>query len=201
MIDVELMTPHHLTVGYTGAPGDRTFYLQAQDDETLLTLRMEKLQVQGIGELLGQLLTRVEDAPATDWDRAAMDLRPPIDPRWQVGEISLGVDPDVRRFVIEIVELDAADFGAGDPDPDDPDAGELEGDDGDEDDDEEIGFGDDDRREARVWCDQDQARRLAAHAKEIVAQGRPRCELCGRPTDADGGHVCPATNGHGRLSR
>lgn len=52
----------------------------------------------------------------------------------------------------------------------------------------------------RIWADHDQARRLAAHAAAVVAEGRPRCHLCGRPL-AIGGHVCPATNGHGKLSR
>lgn len=169
MIEVELTDPHHVTVGYTGVPGDRTFFLQAQDEDTLLTLQLEKAQVEGLGELLTQLLARVEDVPASDWDRDAMDLRTPIDARWRVGEISLGLDPDIARFALEVGELAT----------------------------EEVT----EPREARIWCDQDQARRLAAHAREVVGQGRPRCELCGRPTDVDGGHVCPATNGHGRLSR
>lgn len=169
MIEVELSDPHHITVGYTGVPGQRTFFLQAQDEETLLTLQLEKAQVEGLGELLTQLLARVEDVPASDWDRAAMDLRTPIDARWGIGEISLGLDPDIARFALEVAEIAA----------------------------EEII----DPREARIWCDRDQARRLAAHAMEVIGQGRPRCELCGRPTDVDGGHVCPATNGHGRLSR
>lgn len=169
MIEVELSDPHHVTVGYTGVPGDRTFFFQAQEEETLLTLQLEKAQVEGLGELLTQLLARVGDEPASDWDRAAMDLRRPIDARWRVGEISLGLDPDAARFALEVAELAV----------------------------EEVI----DPREARIWCDQDQARRLAAHAMEVIGQGRPRCELCGRPTDADGGHVCPATNGHGRLNR
>lgn len=169
MIEVELTDPHHVTVGYTGVPGDRTFFLQAQDADTLLTLQLEKAQVEGLGELLSQLLARVEDVPASDWDRGAMDLRTPIDARWRVGEISLGLDPDIARFALEVAELATEEVT------------EL--------------------REARIWCDQDQARRLAAHAREVIGQGRPRCELCGRPTDVDGGHVCPATNGHGRLSR
>jgi len=169
MIEVELSDPHHVTVGYTGIPGDRTFFLQAQDEETLLTLQLEKAQVEGLGELLTQLLARVEDVPASDWDRAAMELRSPVDARWRVGGISLGLDPDVARFALEVAELAL----------------------------EEVV----EPRSARIWCDQDQARRLAAHAMEVIGQGRPHCEFCGRPTDVDGGHVCPATNGHGRLSR
>jgi uncharacterized repeat protein (TIGR03847 family) len=55
-------------------------------------------------------------------------------------------------------------------------------------------------RGARVGMDRDQARRLAAHAAAIVAEGRPRCRLCSRPVEPDGTHVCPATNGHGPLT-
>lgn len=169
-MDVELLTPHHVTVGYVGEPGDRTFFLQAQDDDETVTLLLEKGQVEAMAELLAQLLSRVDDRPATDWDRAAMDLRAPIAPRWRIGEIALGLDPEEQRFALELTEFMAED------DEDEP-------------------------REARIWADRDQTRRLAAHASEIVGQGRPRCQLCGRPTETDGSHVCPATNGHGHLER
>lgn len=170
MIDVELDAPHHVTIGFTGVPGSRTFYLQAEDDAQRVSFVLEKGQARGIGELLAQLLARVEDTPVTDWDRAAMGLRVPIEPRWRVGELSLGLDPDQDRFLLELGELLVADE-------------------------------DREANEARVWLDRDQARRLAAHAVEVVDQGRPTCELCGRPTELDGRHVCPATNGHGSLTR
>jgi uncharacterized repeat protein (TIGR03847 family) len=176
VIDIELTDPHHVTAGYTGVPGSRTFFVQAQDETELVTVALEKGQVAGLGELLTQLLARVDDAPATDWDRAAMELRPPIEPRWRVGAIQVGLDPERGRFVLEFAELLLED------EEEDPD---LEP----------------DPREVRIWADQDQARRLAAHCAEVVGEGRPRCELCGRPTAPDGDHVCPATNGHGTLSR
>lgn len=169
-MELELTAPHHVTVGFTGVPGDRTFFLQAEDLDARVTLLMEKGQVEGLGELLGQLLTRLGDEPATDWDHDAMALRDPIDPRFRVGQIGFGFDPDGERFVLELTELT--------PEEDEDEADQL-----------------------RVWLDRDQARRLAAHALEIVAQGRPRCELCGRPTAAGGEHVCPSSNGHGRLTR
>ncbi len=55
-------------------------------------------------------------------------------------------------------------------------------------------------RTARILMDRDQARRFAAHAAAIVGEGRERCRLCSRPVATDGGHVCPATNGHGPLT-
>ncbi|MBW3621590.1 MAG: DUF3090 family protein [Actinobacteria bacterium] len=168
MIDLELPDPHHVTAGYTGVPGDRTFFVQAEDTEQRVTVLVEKQQVGGLAQLLAQLLARVEDEPATDWDRDAMALREPIDPRFRVGDVSVGVDPERGRFLIDLAELTNEE---------------------------------DEPRELRIWADQDQARRLAAHAAEIVGEGRPTCELCGRPTALDGSHVCPATNGHGRVDR
>lgn len=174
MIDVELTDPTHVTAGYTGRPGARTFHVQAADEDVQVTLLVEKGQVAGIGELVSQLLARVDDRPATDWDRDTMALRAPIEPRWRVGGIQVGLDPERGRFLLELSELvDEGDDGEPVTEP----------------------------REVRIWADQDQARRLAAHCEEVVGQGRPRCELCGRPTDTDGSHVCPATNGHGRLQR
>jgi uncharacterized repeat protein (TIGR03847 family) len=176
VIEIELTDPHHVTVGYVGVPGDRTFHVQAQDDTTLVTLVLEKQQVAGVGELLAQLLARVDDRPATDWDRSAMALRDPVEPRWRVGELGVGIDEDGQRFVLEFGELLVVE---------------------DEEDLEAVR----EPREVRIWCNRDQARRLAAHADEVVGQGRPRCQLCGRPMAADGEHVCPSTNGHGRLHR
>lgn len=174
MIDTELTDPTHVTAGYTGVPGDRTFFVQASDETTQVTLAAEKGQIAGIADLLTQLLARVEDVPATDWDHDAMALRRPIEPAWRIGVIQVGLDPERGRFVLELAEFV--------PDEDDdPAAAEP--------------------REVRIWADRDQARRLAAHAAESVGEGRPRCELCGRPTALDGAHVCPSTNGHGNLTR
>jgi uncharacterized repeat protein (TIGR03847 family) len=161
--------PHHVTVGYTGVPGERTFLVQVEDDQARLTLLVEKGQVAGVGDLLAQVLAQIGDAPATDWDREAMGLREPIEPAWRVGEIGLGIDPETERVVIELTAVTAEETV-------EPDV-------------------------VRISIDRDQARRLAAHTQEIVGQGRPECQLCGRPMGSDGSHVCPATNGHGALSR
>ncbi|MEX2325054.1 MAG: DUF3090 family protein [Nitriliruptoraceae bacterium] len=168
MRDLELPSVHHVTIGYTGTPGERTFFFQVEDDDHRITLALEKRQAVGIADLLTQLLVRLDDDAATDWDRDAMALRPPLDPDWRIGEIAVGVDPQTQQFLIELTEIS----------------------------DEET----DDVAGLRVFIDRDQARRLAAQAREQASQGRPRCTLCGRPTSAAGDHVCPMTNGHGDLS-
>lgn len=167
MTEIELTAPHHLTVGYVGGPGEREFFLQAEDAQQLLTVKMEKIQVQGIGDLLAQLLARIDDAPATDWDHAAMQLREPMNVEWRVREIALGIDDEEQLLLLELGGL----------------------------------TGEGEAVEARLWFDRDNARRLAAHATQVVGEGRPHCELCGSPTALDGAHVCPSTNGHGTLTR
>ncbi len=168
MSDAELLDPHHVTVGFVGQPGQRVFYLQVEDEHARVTLVLEKGQVAGIARLLRQLLARLDDVPATDWDRDAMALRAPVDEDWRVGEIALGLDTAEERFLLELTEVER---------------------------------GGEEPAQLRVAVDRDQARRLAAHAEEQIEQGRPTCRLCGRPEDPDGDHVCPATNGHGELSR
>lgn len=163
-------SPFHVTGGYLGRPGDRTFFIQAQDEDGLVSLLCEKVQVDGLGDLLTRVLAELGDQPATDWDRDLMELREPVEPRWRVGTIGVGVDTDAGRFVVELTELT-------DEDEEDGDAEVL-----------------------RWWLDRDLARRLAAHCKEVVGEGRPTCELCGRPMRPSGEHTCPRTNGHGRLS-
>lgn len=168
MTTLLLDEPHHVTVGTVGGAGDRTFLVQAEDDQHRVTLVAEKQQVEGIGDLLSRLLVRVDEGPADDWDRAAMEVREPVDPAWRVGRIEVGLDPDAGRFLLELAAVESDD---GEPF-------------------DEVVF----------TIDLDQARRLAAHADWLVDQGRPRCRLCGRPMDDDGDHVCPSTNGHGRLT-
>lgn len=41
---------------------------------------------------------------------------------------------------------------------------------------------------------------LGSQIETIVAAGRPRCPLCGRPI-MDGAHFCPESNGHARLTK
>ena len=45
------------------------------------------------------------------------------------------------------------------------------------------------------WATLGQAEAMADSALEIVASGRPICDLCHRPKDPEG-HMCPHTNGH-----
>lgn len=102
---IELDQPHHVTMGFVGEPGARTFLLQAEDVHQQVTVVCEKTQVIGIADLLAKLLAQVDDEPATDWDQTAMEIRTPFEPLWRVGNIQVGLDPALGRFVIDLEEL------------------------------------------------------------------------------------------------
>ena len=55
---------------------------------------------------------------------------------------------------------------------------------------------------ARLWMGAEQLAGMAAYAAFAVEAGaRERCQFCERPIDPVDGHTCPATNGHGPLTR
>lgn len=50
-----------------------------------------------------------------------------------------------------------------------------------------------------LWMDEDQLDGLADQAFDVCASGRPRCPLCGAPTEDGEPHVCPKTNGYHKV--
>ncbi|HWH31601.1 MAG TPA: DUF3090 family protein [Egibacteraceae bacterium] len=177
---VEFESTEWITAGAVGEPGARTFFIQARAEGRVVALLVEKGQVAGIAELAQELLGRFDvTVTPDDLDEAHHRLIDGIEPLWRVGELSLGASSDGERFVLEAMEILFID-----PDeaPDDVLA-------------EEPG-------QARFWLTRHQLVRLAAYAAYAVEAGaRERCRLCGRPIDPVEGHVCPATNGHGKLTR
>ncbi len=53
---------------------------------------------------------------------------------------------------------------------------------------------------ARFLATREQIAALAARGTDVVAAGRPPCQLCGQPLDPEG-HVCVRLNGHRSQSR
>ncbi len=104
-MELEFDDPKRVTVGYLGVPGDRTFLLEVEDDVHRAQFQLEKAQVAGLGDLVAQLLARLDDRPPADWDRDAMSLEPPFRPIWRVGGIAVGLDTDSVRLLIELTEF------------------------------------------------------------------------------------------------
>jgi uncharacterized repeat protein (TIGR03847 family) len=170
---MDLGAVDRITADAIGEPGMRTFYLQARSGEQLLTVIVEKEQVELLARSVLELLADnpLETAIA-EVDDDGQTLEEPVDPRFRAGRLSIGFDDEQDRFLLEIDEF----------------VPELE---------------DDDPRSLLVeepdtvslWASREQMLALARHGEAVVARGRPRCQFCGNPIDPEG-HVCPATNGH-----
>lgn len=172
MSDVELDCTH-ITVGTVGEPGERTFYLQAAEGDRVFTFKIEKAQAAALAERVVDFVDELAQSMGPDAVEPAPDmaLRLPIQPDFVVGSIGLGFDTNRDRVAIVCVELPMGDEE------------ELAGEDED----------DLDRAEVRMLITRTRARTLAKHAAEVVAAGRPSCELCGFPKGPK--HVCPRSNG------
>lgn len=221
MIDLDPVD--RITADAVGEPGQRVFYLQARKGERLVTLLLEKQQVQLLAASVVEILSRLGKETGVGIEEGSMGLEGPIDPEWRAGRLSIGYDEDRDLILLEVEELlDEEDEADGEDEEElgglaiELEAAELPGTeeelDGENDDtdwdenleeledleglpglEEEVS--EEDPGKARFWATREQMLSLARHGASVCAQGRPRCQLCGNPIDPEG-HRCPALNGH-----
>lgn len=112
MTSYDLPAPDVFTVGTVGPPGQRVFYFQARDGDTIVTLRCEKQQVAALAEYFDGLLDDLEPTP---YGIAAGDLRliDPFDEGWTVGPIGVAYDEPDDRIVVVLEELVEEDDDSG----------------------------------------------------------------------------------------
>lgn len=160
-----------ITTGFIGQPGRRVFYLQAQGTTDVVTVIVEKQQVEalatGIEQFLVELLEKFPDLPeaSADYVSSAMQLKVPVDPAFRVGQLGLGYDQDRDLLVLVAQEVVAE------------------------------GRDPEEASTARFFATRSQMRALGAYGRLLVKQGRPTCGNCGQPIDPEG-HFCPRSNGH-----
>lgn len=174
---IELDPVDRITAGAVGEPGHRVFFLQGRQSERLVTILVEKQQVQLLSASLVEILARSGKETGRGPSDEEMDLEEPVVPEWRAGRLSVGYDEDRDLVLLECEEVG------------------VEEDDDDNDDDDDTLLDPDEPARVRFWATREQALALARHGAEVAAAGRPRCELCGNPIDP-GGHICPALNGH-----
>ena len=166
-----------ITADAIGEPGARTFYIQARAGGELVTVIVEKQQVQLLAASVLELMTEIAPDDAVG-DEAGMELEQPLDPRWRAGRLSIGFDQERDLFLLEVEELrpDLEDLDVDDPlaEPDEPAPESI-----------------------RLWASPAQMLALSRHGAAVAARGRPTCQFCGNPIDPEG-HACPAMNGHSR---
>jgi uncharacterized repeat protein (TIGR03847 family) len=167
----ELNPVSHITTGAIGPAGKRVFYLQARDETEVVTLIVEKAQLQSLAVGLEQYLVELQQRhPSLEeaspiFDETAMALEVPPDPAFRVGQLGLGYDEATDRMVLVAREIQGE--GA------DPAEASV----------------------AQFWCTRAQLRAMCRWGLEVAGHGRPICGNCGEPIDPEG-HFCPKRNGH-----
>lgn len=215
---IELDPVDHITADAVGPPGERVFYLQGRKGDQLVTVLVEKQQVQLLAASVVEILSRLGKETGQGLPDEAMGLESPLEPEWRAGRLSIGYEEDRDLIMLEAeelvaeesepeaagaedplaalgVELDVAELveeaEEEEPAPDDlADLDELER----IEDLEGLGSGESEPARVRFWATREQMLALARHGATVCAQGRPRCQLCGNPMDPEG-HQCPALNG------
>ena len=165
-----------LTTGTVGEPGQRTFFIQASQGERVITIVVEKEQVELLGTSILEILASVGRETGEGPQEEALELEVPLEPLWRAGRLSIGYAEDRDLMLLELEEL-----------VDTPGGQEAE----------DAGEADDlpEPARVRVWATREQMFALARHGAAVAARGRPKCRFCGNPIDPEG-HMCPAMNGH-----
>ncbi|GAB6987429.1 DUF3090 domain-containing protein [Nocardioides pyridinolyticus] len=179
--------PERFVAGTVGPPGQRTFFLQARSGARVVSVALEKQQVQALAERIDELLDEVMASNATEGLIPAVaplgledsdPLEQPIEEEFRAGTMTLSWDPDDQRLVIEVFPFTEAAVVT--PDQLDEDFEEPEPD--------EVFL---------VRLPAGPARAFVKRAAQVLDAGRPSCPFCGNPIDPDG-HLCVRANGFRR---
>jgi uncharacterized repeat protein (TIGR03847 family) len=170
---VELDPVDRITAGAVGEPGQRTFFLQARTGDRVITIGVEKEQVELLSSSILDILASVDKETGEGPSDNELELEPPLEPLWRAGRLSIGYAEDRDMMLLELEELIPEVDEEIEPSLDVPEPARL-----------------------RMWATREQMLALSRHGAAVAARGRPRCQFCGNPMDPEGRHMCPAMNGH-----
>lgn len=142
----------HITADAIGAPGHRTFFIQAERGIDRVELLCEKQQVQALADAIDELLTNLEGEfglarePALETDEGKMRIKEPVDPLFRVGAMGLGYDAN-RDRVLLVVQEAISEEEERDP------------------------------RETRFFATRHQMQALSAYARIVIQKGRPQQQV------------------------
>lgn len=172
---MDLGPVQRITTDAIGPPGERVFYLQARSGDDLVTVIVEKQQVELLSSSILELLATLDIETGPGPDESQMDLEEPVEGRWRAGRLALGFDQALEMFTLEIEEYRPEVEDEDDPRNASPDQAEV----------------------VRLLATTEQMFAVSRHGAAVAARGRPTCQFCGNPMDPEG-HACPAMNGHSK---
>jgi len=168
---IEFQETQSLAAGAIGRPGERVFYVQAEQPGMRISILLEKQQVAMLAAEAGAFLDRLdvefpENGDNNAWPLPRSIVEEPAVPLFRARTIGIGFEPDRQRVLIELQE----NF------PEDEES--LE---------EPEGF------IVKIYATRAQVRAMSVFGAASVGQGRPPCPLCTFPMDLDR-HICPRWN-------
>lgn len=134
-----------LRINAIGAPGERTFFLQGGDANSLITLLVEKVQIQVMAVGAIRMIDEIEaqqkglGKTRAEYDEVEMRLALPVDPLFRVDEVALGYDLESDLFVLQVTAEGLKE----------------------------------DRQQAMFWVTREKMRGLALWALDLANRGRP----------------------------
>jgi uncharacterized repeat protein (TIGR03847 family) len=166
----EFTKPDRFVAGTVGQPGERAFYLQVRSSSRLLSVAVEKAQVQAISARMEIMVAEVRKAnPLITVEKLPIDdapLESPIDSEFQIGAMSLSWNDESKLICVELFELE---------DDEEDSEGEV----------------------LEINITLGMATAFSSRSKAVVNAGRLPCPFCGIPIDPRG-HLCPRANGYRR---
>lgn len=165
-------------VGTVGQPGERTFFVQVRSGRRLISVALEKSQVNALCERIKMMIKQVKkDGSGISLKPLSRDVAPleaPIFEEFRVGMISLSWLKDRRLLCIELHAISEEDSQTEEP----------------------IFQLDNENRELlKVFISLSQADAFSTRAVAVAKAGRLSCPFCEMPIDPTG-HLCPKANGH-----
>ena len=105
---IDLSKADFITVDTVGPPGQRTFFLQAAQGTTVITMIIEKEHAAALSIAIQGVLDRLGGGEAEEkLDLDDLGLIHPVEPLFRVGRLGLGYDQEQDMLVIMIEELTA----------------------------------------------------------------------------------------------
>lgn len=164
------VNPQRFVAGTIGQPGERAFYLQVRSENKVISVAVEKAQLQAIANRLELIIAEVRKAnpliPIESQPKDDAPLETPVDQEFEVGAISLAWDDEKSLISFEMYELE--------DDEEESQGGALE-----------------------VQLSLGMAVSFVNRSKAVVNAGRLPCPFCSIPIDPRG-HLCPRANGYRR---
>lgn len=167
--------------GTVGAPGERTFFIQARTGSRIVSVVVDKSQVIALGERTKIMLREIKKSDPTitiqshNIDDAPLEQ--PIFEEFRAGVIAMAWDAENSVIVYELREMSSGE--------------ELSED--------EVMFDESTFSSdlLRVHVSPEQASAFAKRCLSLANAGRTPCPFCAMPIDPNG-HLCPRANGYRR---